>query len=233
MGFQSEKFNLCLKLLAATFRNTFRANCEVVVGVLRPEIKDSRDSPIPSNPDHGSRFKFSFDIGILTIFGHLDTYYKEALKKNYCKVDKGYNSFPNTIPGTLYNKAVLARKRISQLLSEIINDIREKRLDKKDLLGCLMKYKDEKGQVLTDNQIADNIIGVLFAAQDKTASALTWMLKFSHYNSNLLEAVKGPVVFGLAELEFTPNEIIAKTQSESAGWLISGLLTIGLDMWNV
>ncbi|PIA46290.1 hypothetical protein AQUCO_01500062v1 [Aquilegia coerulea] len=134
--------------------------------------------------------EFSFDVGILAIFGHLDTYYKEALKKNYCMVDKGYNSFPNTIPGTLYNKAVLARKRLSQLVSEIICDRREKRLDKKDLLGCLMQYKDEKGQILTDNQIADNIIGVLFAAQDTTASALTWILKFLHDNSKLLEAVK-------------------------------------------
>ncbi|KAF5196928.1 Udp-glycosyltransferase superfamily protein [Thalictrum thalictroides] len=35
--------------------------------------------------------------------------------------------------------------------------------------------------------------------------------------------IQGPVVFGLTELEFTPNEIIAKTQPESAGWLISGL----------
>ncbi|KAF9622538.1 hypothetical protein IFM89_031942 [Coptis chinensis] len=134
--------------------------------------------------------EFSFDIGILAIFGNLDTYYKEELMKNYCIVDKGYNSFPTNIPGTFYNKAILARKRLNQILSEIICERREKRLSKKDLLGCLINYKDEKGQTLTDNQIADNIIGVLFAAQDTTASALTWILKFLHDNTKLLESVK-------------------------------------------
>lgn len=53
-----------------------------------------------------------------------------------------------------------------------------------------MDYKDGNGQNLTDNEIADNIIGVLFAAQDTTASALTWVLKFLHDNPKLLEAIK-------------------------------------------
>lgn len=36
----------------------------------------------------------------------------------------------------------------------------------KDLLGHLVNFKDEKMQTLTEDQIADNIIGVLFAAQE-------------------------------------------------------------------
>ncbi|KAK9166404.1 hypothetical protein Scep_001595 [Stephania cephalantha] len=134
--------------------------------------------------------KFSFDVGIIALFGCLDSYYKEELKKNYSIVDKGYNSFPTNIPGTAYSNAFLARKRLSQIVSEIIIKRKEKRLERKDLLGCLMNSKDEKGQSLTDDQIADNIIGVLFAAQDTTASALTWVLKFLHDNPKLLEGVK-------------------------------------------
>lgn len=61
----------------------------------------------------------------------------------------------------------------------------------KDLLGCLLNSKDEKGEeALTDDKIADNIIGVLFAAQDTTASAMTWIVKYLHDNPKLLEAVK-------------------------------------------
>ncbi|KAF8405024.1 hypothetical protein HHK36_009920 [Tetracentron sinense] len=134
--------------------------------------------------------KFSFDIGVLSIFGHLDAYYREELKKNYCIVDKGYNSFPTNIPGTQYKKAILARKRLNQILCELIRERKENRLEKKDLLGCLLNSKEEKGQILTDNQIADNIIGVLFAAQDTTASILTWILKYLHDDPKLLEAVK-------------------------------------------
>jgi (+)-abscisic acid 8'-hydroxylase len=42
---------------------------------------------------------------------------------------------------------------------------------------------------LTDDQIADNIIGVIFAAQDTTASILTWIAKYLRDYPSLLEAV--------------------------------------------
>lgn len=60
----------------------------------------------------------------------------------------------------------------------------------KGLLGHLLNFKDVKGQTLTEDQIADNIIGVLFAAHDTTASVITWILKFLHDDPKLLEAVK-------------------------------------------
>lgn len=61
---------------------------------------------------------------------------------------------------------------------------------KTDFLGHLLNFKDDNGRVLTEEQIADNIIGVLFAAQDTTASCLTWILKYLHDDQKLLVAVK-------------------------------------------
>lgn len=66
----------------------------------------------------------------------------------------------------------------------------------KNLLGNLLNYKDENGQTLTDEEVADNVIGVLFAAQDTTASVLTWILKYLHDDPKLLEAIKVRVVIG-------------------------------------
>ncbi|KAF8406321.1 hypothetical protein HHK36_008407 [Tetracentron sinense] len=134
--------------------------------------------------------KLSFDVGILSIFGRLDSYYREELKKNYCIVDKGYNSFTTKIPGTPYSNALSARKRLNVIVSELISERKEKRLVEKDLLGSLLNSKDKKVQILTNDQIADNIIGVLFAAQDTTASVLTWILKYLHDDPKLLEAVQ-------------------------------------------
>ncbi|KAJ6707813.1 CYTOCHROME P450 FAMILY ABA 8'-HYDROXYLASE [Salix viminalis] len=133
---------------------------------------------------------FSFDVGILSIFGHLDSNYRQTLSDNYHIVDKGYNSFPAEIPGTAYYKALSARKRLNKILSEIICERKEKRLQEKDFLGQLLNFKNEKGEIITEDQIADNIIGVLFAAQDTTASVLTWILKYLHDDQKLLEAVK-------------------------------------------
>ncbi|CAK7329874.1 unnamed protein product [Dovyalis caffra] len=135
--------------------------------------------------------KFSFDVGCLSIFGHLDSNYREMLNDNYQILDKGYNSFPTKIPRTAYHRALLARKRLNQILGEIICERKEKKLLEKDFLGHLLNFKNEKGEILTEDQIADNIIGVLFAAQDTTASVLTWILKYLHDDQKLLEALKG------------------------------------------
>ncbi|CAH8372885.1 unnamed protein product [Eruca vesicaria subsp. sativa] len=134
--------------------------------------------------------KFAFDVGILAVFGHLECSYKEILKHNYNIVDKGYNSFPMNLPGTSYHKALMARKRLKTIVSEIISERREKSVLRTDFLGHLLNFKDDKGRVLTQEVIADNIIGVLFAAQDTTASCLTWILKYLHDDKKLLEAVK-------------------------------------------
>ncbi|KAF2295237.1 hypothetical protein GH714_032258 [Hevea brasiliensis] len=135
--------------------------------------------------------KFTFDAAALSIFGSLDTCYRENLKTNYYILDKGYNSFPTHLPGTLYTKSVMvSKKKLSLILSQIIRERKEKGLVQKDLLGYLLNFKDEKGQALSTHQITDNIIGVLFAAQDTTASLLTWILKYIHDDSKLLEAIK-------------------------------------------
>uniref|UniRef100_M1CFE3 Cytochrome P450 n=1 Tax=Solanum tuberosum TaxID=4113 RepID=M1CFE3_SOLTU len=134
--------------------------------------------------------QFSFEVGILAIFGHLDAKYKEELNKNYSIVEKGYNSFPTNLPGTAYYKAMVARRKLNQILREIISERKEKKTVEKDLLCHLLNFKDEKGKNLTEDQIADNVIGVLFAAQDTTASALTWILKYLSDDQKLLETVK-------------------------------------------
>lgn len=53
-----------------------------------------------------------------------------------------------------------------------------------------MDNKDENGCNPSDQQIADNVIGVLFAAQDTTASVLTWILKYLHDYPKVLQLVK-------------------------------------------
>lgn len=56
------------------------------------------------------------------------------------------------------------------------------------LLGVLLGNDDDDDK-LSDSQIADNIIGVIFAAHDTTASVLTWVLKYLHDHGDLLDAV--------------------------------------------
>lgn len=87
-----------------------------------------------------------------------------------------------------------ARKRLGEILGEIIRERKEKRILDKDMLGQFMSFElkdDEDHNCLREDKVvADNVIGVLFAAQDTTASVLTWILKYLHDDPRLLEAVK-------------------------------------------
>uniref|UniRef100_A0A0D9X8U1 (+)-abscisic acid 8'-hydroxylase n=1 Tax=Leersia perrieri TaxID=77586 RepID=A0A0D9X8U1_9ORYZ len=151
------------------------------------------DAGVAASTFHAMK-KLSFDVGVVTIFGgRLGRRQREELRTNYSVLERGYNCFPNRFPGTLYYKAIQARKRLREIVSEIVAERRATGGD--DLLGGLMSSRVDGGETgataaLTDEQIADNVVGVLFAAQDTTASVLTWILKYLHDSPKLLEAVK-------------------------------------------
>ncbi|KAL0738012.1 hypothetical protein Bca4012_014222 [Brassica carinata] len=128
---------------------------------------------------------YTFNVALLSIFGKDEVLYREDLKRCYYILEKGYNSMPINLPGTLFHRAMKARKELSQILARILSERRENRSSHNDLLGSFMGDKEE----LSDEQIADNIIGVIFAARDTTASVMTWILKYLAENPNVLEAV--------------------------------------------
>ncbi|KAG2261949.1 hypothetical protein Bca52824_069028 [Brassica carinata] len=128
---------------------------------------------------------YTFNVALISILGEDAVLYREDLKRCYYILEKGYNSMPINLPGTLFHKAMKARKELAQILASILSKRRQNQSTHKDLLGSFME--DKEG--LTDEQIADNIIGVIFAARDTTASVLTWILKSLADNPTVLEAV--------------------------------------------
>ncbi|KAE8727442.1 Abscisic acid 8'-hydroxylase 1 [Hibiscus syriacus] len=94
-----------------------------------------------------------------TLEGRMKSY-TEKTSRDATTLEKGYNSMPINVPGTLFNKSMKARKELAEILAKIISTRRRTKQDYNDLLGSFMGDK----QGLTDEQIADNIIGVIFAA---------------------------------------------------------------------
>lgn len=92
---------------------------------------------------------------------------------------------PINLPGTLFHKAMKARKELAEILNKILSTRRETKREYDDLLGSFMGEKEG----LTDKQIADNVIGLIFAARDTTASVLTWIVKYLGENPSILQAV--------------------------------------------
>lgn len=93
---------------------------------------------------------------------------------------------PVNLPGTLFHQAMKARQELAEILARIM-DWRRQHIDGGGgLLGSLMA---DAGGGLTDEQIADNVIGVIFAARDTTATVLTWILKYLAESPSILQAV--------------------------------------------
>ncbi|GER28187.1 cytochrome P450 [Striga asiatica] len=128
---------------------------------------------------------YTFNVALLSIFGKDEVLYREDLKRCYYELEKGYNSMPVNLPGTLFYKAIRARKEMAKILANILTLRREMKQSHSDLLGSFME--DSEG--LSDEQIADNVIGVIFAARDTTSTILTWIFKFLAENPSVLEAV--------------------------------------------
>ncbi|KAG8059723.1 hypothetical protein GUJ93_ZPchr0002g22966 [Zizania palustris] len=127
---------------------------------------------------------YALNVALLSIFGKEEMRYIEELKQCYLRLEKGYNSMPVNLPGTLFHKAMKARKRLGAVVANIISARRERQRGS-DLLSSFMDGRE----ALTDAQIADNVIGVIFAARDTTASVLTWMVKFLGDHPAVLKAV--------------------------------------------
>ncbi|RVW57091.1 Abscisic acid 8'-hydroxylase 2 [Vitis vinifera] len=133
--------------------------------------------------------KYTFDVAILSAFGHKLDLEMEGIKHLYRSLEKGYNSMPINLPGTPFRRAMKARKLLNETFRRLIAKRRGSSKQGGGLLGILQGAKDQHLNHLSDSQIADNIIGVIFAAHDTTASVLTWLLKYLHDKRDLLEAV--------------------------------------------
>lgn len=76
--------------------------------------------------------------------------------------------------------------RLKAQVDELIYDeIRERRADegrsRSDILSLLLAARDEDGQPMTDQELRDELITLLLAGHETTASALCWALYWIHY----------------------------------------------------
>ncbi|OVA17831.1 Cytochrome P450 [Macleaya cordata] len=154
--------------------------------------------------------KFAFDVAMLSVFGGqlLPEVLTETIKQLYHCLDKGYNSMPFNLPGTPFRKAMKARKVLNETLMRVIAENKrrmeisssssKKQQQSGGLLEVLLAGSSSKDHQhhqkpnydqLSDSQVADNIIGVIFAARDTTASTITWILKYLHDNQDILYKV--------------------------------------------
>ena len=91
-----------------------------------------------------------------------------------------------------------------QLDALIYAEIAERRLqpgDRIDILSMLMSAEDESGQPMTDAELRDELMTLLFAGHETTATAMSWALYWLHR----LPAVREKLLQELATLGTAPD----------------------------
>ncbi|WP_017317947.1 cytochrome P450 [Mastigocladopsis repens] len=84
-------------------------------------------------------------------------------------------------PLSPWGQAMRRQQQADQLLYEEINERREQADDSRtDILSLLMTATDEAGQPMTDEELRDELMTLLFAGHETTATALTWALYWIH-----------------------------------------------------
>lgn len=81
-----------------------------------------------------------------------------------------------------WGKFVRLRAKLDELIYTEISDRRTNfNSDRIDVLSMLMQAKDEEGQSMTDVELRDQLIVLLFAGYDTSVEMMSWLLYWAHY----------------------------------------------------
>ncbi|XP_075082232.1 abscisic acid 8'-hydroxylase 2 [Nicotiana tabacum] len=119
----------------------------------------------------------------------------ETLHKDVGLIYEAMLAFPIKLPWTRFYKGLQARKRIMRLLDKIIEKRRNSKEKFDDFLAHLLSKDGEESEQenatqLTNQEIKDNILTMIIAGQDTTASAITWMIKYLDENPDALNQLQ-------------------------------------------
>ncbi|XP_077235932.1 beta-amyrin 28-monooxygenase-like [Tasmannia lanceolata] len=107
---------------------------------------------------------------------------------------KGIMQLPLNFPGTRFYRSKKAADVIRRELQLIIGQRRVALLEKKvsptqDLLSYLLVTADESGRFMTEKEIMDNILLLLFAGHDTSTCTITLLLKYLADMPNIYDEV--------------------------------------------
>lgn len=109
-------------------------------------------------------------------------------------------------PLSPWGRFLRQKQQIDQLIYDEIRSRREQGdLSHADILTLLMSARDEAGQPMTDEELRDELMTLLIAGHETTASALTWALYWIHH----LQPVRDKLLHELQTLSDKDTDPIA------------------------
>ncbi|KAL7136991.1 hypothetical protein ABFS83_10G065400 [Erythranthe nasuta] len=126
--------------------------------------------------------KFTFAVACRLFLSIDDPVHIARFDKPFRVLAAGILSVPVDFPGTRFNRAIKAADSIRREILEIIG--RRKSVptaavvDRCDILAHMLTTPDENGNLMSEMDIADKIIGLLFGGHDTVSVAITFIVKY-------------------------------------------------------
>ncbi|XP_020594724.1 cytochrome P450 85A1-like, partial [Phalaenopsis equestris] len=114
----------------------------------------------------------------------------EALKIEVFQLVLGTLSLPINLPGTNYRRAFQARRKIVEILKEIIAKRMTSECSQIDMLDLLLKSDDSMKSKLTEEQIIDLIIALIYSGYETVSTTTMMAVKFLHDHPKALQELR-------------------------------------------
>ncbi|KAF5725420.1 cytochrome P450 85A [Tripterygium wilfordii] len=107
----------------------------------------------------------------------------------FFKLVLGTLSLPIDLPGTNYRRALQARKNVVNMLRQLVEERRGSKESIPDMLGLLMK-DDDNNYKLTDEEIIDQIITLLYSGYETVSTTSMMAIKYLHDHPAVLQELR-------------------------------------------
>jgi len=163
------------QLFASAALKRYSPSIVALVNALSQELIAS-EAPVPLVP---KLRRFAFSVIASTVLG-LDPVDRDALFVDFETWCQGLFSFPLALPGSPYARARQARQRLLRRLGTVLKTAQAAMGSGGPLaaggLDLLAGGLDEVGLPLSDDDVAEQLLLLLFAGYETTASALSCLL---------------------------------------------------------
>ncbi|KAI5062993.1 hypothetical protein GOP47_0021540 [Adiantum capillus-veneris] len=137
--------------------------------------------------------RFMFGIACELLMSRYNRQEQEMLEEPFSTMVHGQMQLPIRLPGTRYSKAITAANLLhSQFqlwIEERKRDLASGKGLPDDMLSCLLTYVRENGRPLSDEDIKDNILLMLFAGHDTSTLVTALALRYLALNPDIFDAV--------------------------------------------
>lgn len=110
------------------------------------------------------------------------------------EMTRGLLSVPINLPLTQFNRSINASLRLKTIVMDLIREKRtaleENRAQShQDLISHLITMQNENPESTSDDEIVDNVVGLMFGGYDATSSLISFMIKLLAEHPSVYDVV--------------------------------------------